>query len=81
MGQLRGSSGFDLFVNSHKVADGLFVEELNGKSLVSVDFAPLLTVANLSLIHSAVQKAKDIEQHRQSDFKVNQNELLGLPPV
>ena len=59
------SSGFDLYVNSHKMVTGIFSQELSrgnnffasnqeSNFLKSIDFAGHATVANLSLIHSAV---------------------------
>ena len=75
-----GTTGFDLFINSHKLATGLFQEELKSENLLlkSLDFALQTTVANLSLIHSPVSETKEIEQLRNGDVMVKQNELMGL---
>ena len=40
-----------------------------------------MTVANLSLIHSAVKDVQAVDQLRNGDFTVNQNELMGLTQV
>lgn len=37
-----------------------------------------MTVANLSLIHTAVSTPSEIEKLRNGDFTLNQNELMGL---
>ena len=74
------SSGFDLYLNSHKMVTGIFNQELkqDNNFLKSIDFAGQSTVANLSMIHSPVSDVNDVEKLRNSDFTVNQLELMGL---
>ena len=78
--QLGSSCGFDMYINNHEVVKDLFAEQLKTRMafLFSLDFAAQTSVANLSLIHSAVNNVEQIENLRNADFTVKQNELMGL---
>ena len=68
-----------MFINGHSLTNALFSDQLNSSIILkSLDFPEQMTVANLSLIHTAVSKVSEIEQLRNGDFTVNQNELMGL---
>ena len=70
-----------MFINNHAMGKDLFANALSSKQvfLQSLDFAAQTSVANLSLIHSAVGNLAEIERLRNADFTtVKQSELMGL---